>query len=165
MADTPKKKRLRKTPLKHVRLTQEQLLSLVSTRSDKEIADAIRDLARAGRPPKALDVEKIAMLRSLGCSIAEIAAELGVSEKNIDRKKQNDPAVARAFEQGQLRGNVRLRKAKFAKAVIQQDTGMLIWESKQRLGEKDHHTVGNEAGEDGKVVPFQIVISKDESEF
>lgn len=100
----------------------------------------------AGRPPLDIDIERIAYLVSLDCSLAEVAANMGCSPDTIERRVTEagfvDFAVYRDIKRalGQSRIRERLDKISDADPVLCKSLSTLtanIWLSKQRLGYRD----------------------------
>jgi hypothetical protein len=84
---------------------------------------------KSGPPLIPLDLAKVEALAARGCSEAEIAAELGVSEDTIQRRKHKTK-FARAMAHGRAKGRVRLRSAQYETAINGNAT-MQIWLGKQ----------------------------------
>ena len=143
-----------KTSDNAVALTQKQLKELAAGRSEKEIGQAIKKMIAVGRRPKELDLDKLAFMRRAGCSITEIAAVFRVSEKTIDNKLKNDPLFREIFENGEAQGRAEIKMAQRNKGVGAEDTQMLIWLGKVKLGQVD--TTRRElTGKDGAAITFQ----------
>jgi hypothetical protein len=60
---------------------------------------------RAGRKPVIIDLEQVEKLAAIQCTEAEIASVIGVSERTIERRKQQ-PDFAEAMARGKARGRV-----------------------------------------------------------
>ena len=76
-----------------------------------------------------------------GCSIPEIAAEMGVTEKTIDRRLRDDTLFHDVYQRGNERGKAAVRIGQFKKALAG-DTNMLIYQGKQRLGQTERREIG-----------------------
>lgn len=125
-----------------VALYNKQLRALISGRSDEQIGAAVRRLVLPGRRQKQLDMDTLLRLSMAGCSIPEIAAELGVSEKQVDRRLRDDILFRDTYQRGIAKGNAAIRIAQFRKAVIDRDLNALIWAGKVRLGQRERREVG-----------------------
>src|SRR5580658_4571158 len=101
---------------------------------------------RAGRKRVKIDLEQVEKLAAIQCTEAEIASVLGVSERTIERRKQQ-PDFAEAMSRGKARGRVSLRRNLWALANKGQPAAN-IFLAKNLLGYKDY--VANElSGPDG----------------
>ena len=83
-----------------------------------------------GRPLLDIDEEKVHELAKLHCTYEEIAAVMGCSTDTLSRR------FADYIEKGREEGKTSLRRAQFKKALEGNPT-MLIWLSKQYLGQQD----------------------------
>jgi hypothetical protein len=100
----------------------------------------------AGRKPVNIDLEQVEKLAAIQCTEAEIASVLGVSERTIERRKQQ-PDFAEAMARGKARGRVSLRRNLWSLANKGQPAAN-IFLAKNLLGYKDY--VANElSGPDG----------------
>jgi transcriptional regulator with XRE-family HTH domain len=95
----------------------------------------------AGRPRKQVDEQQIESLARIGCTVAEIAAALGVSKDTLERN------YAAPIEKGREHAKISLRRMQFKSAEAGNVT-MQIWLGKQLLGQKDH-TVQENTGNVG----------------
>jgi hypothetical protein len=137
-----------------VALYNKQLRALISGRTDEQIGAAVRRLVLPGRRQKQLDMDMLVKLAMAGCSIPEIAAELGVSEKQVDRRLRDDILFRDTYQRGIAKGNAAIRMAQFRKAVIDKDMNALIWAGKVRLGQRERRETGvMELGGDGDSRP------------
>ena len=101
---------------------------------------------RAGRKPVRIDLEQVEKLAAIQCTEAEIASVIGVSERTIERRKQQ-PDFAEAMARGKARGRVSLRRSLWALAQKGNPAGN-IFLAKNLLGYKDY--ISNEhSGPDG----------------
>lgn len=82
------------------------------------------------RPKKVIDVRALEELASLHCTIAEMAAVLGVSSDTLERRFRDVMAA------GKERGREKLRRAQW-KAAMKGNTAMLIWLGKNMLDQRD----------------------------
>jgi hypothetical protein len=148
-------------------LSVQEIRILIAGRTDAEIAAVFKNLASAkgGGRPHPIDLNRLATLRMMGCSQDEIAAEFGINRATIADRLKTDPAFARLYEQGTLRGRVRLRSAQFKSACIDGNVTAMIWLGKQAadgnglgLGQRDTQTL--DPGENNKIC---ITISKEDS--
>jgi hypothetical protein len=151
--------------LNAVQLTQKELKALVAGRSDEQIGAAVRKMLLPRGRRKELDLDVLVKMRMAGCRIPEIAAEMNVSEKTVDNRLRDDMLFRNASDRGEERGKAAIRMAQFRKAVVDKDTGMLIWQGKNRLGQKDRSEIGGITDSEGKPagVAINIVVSQDEA--
>jgi AraC-like DNA-binding protein len=98
------------------------------------------------KKPIALDV--VGSLASLGCTVAEIATVVGVSERTLMRR-QKDEKFREALESGRGRGRAALRRMQW-KAPTKGNARMQIWLGRQLLGQRDE----NERGYRGENLPL-----------
>lgn len=93
--------------------------------------------------PAKLDKDRVLAMAIVGCTIAEIAAVMGVSRDTIERRCRKE------IDLGREKGNASLRKKQWEMAMAGDKT-MLIWLGKNRLNQADKaeskvdHTSGNE---------------------
>jgi hypothetical protein len=125
-----------------VALYNKQLRALISGRTDEQIGAAVRRLVLPGRQQKQLDMDTLLRLSMVGCSIPEIAAKLGISEKQVDRRLRDDLLFRDVYQRGIAKGNAAIRIAQFRKAVIDHDLNALIWAGKVRLGQRERPEIG-----------------------
>lgn len=119
---------------RHNRLVLQLWRNLISGRTDEQIGAAMRRQVLPRRRAKVLDMDQLLRLAMAGCSIPEIAAEMGVTEKTIDRRLRHDLLFRATYQRGIAKGNAAIRIAQFRKAVIDHDLNALIWAGKVRLG-------------------------------
>jgi hypothetical protein len=84
----------------------------------------------AGRPRKQVDEQQVESLAGIGCTVAEIAAALGVSKDTLERN------YAAPIEKGREQAIISLRRMQFKSAEAGNVT-MQIWLGKQLLGQRD----------------------------
>jgi predicted transcriptional regulator len=77
---------------------------------------------------------------SIGCTVEDIAALLGLSRKTIYNHMEQDPELAEAMDRGRGMGRASLRRMQWEKAEAGSDT-MLIWLGKVLCGQKDTSAV------------------------
>src|SRR5580658_3916528 len=82
---------------------------------------------RAGRKPVHIDLEQVEKLAAIQCTEAEIASVIGVSERTIERRKQQ-PDFAEAMARGKARGRVSLRRSLWALAQKGNPAGNIFLE-------------------------------------
>src|SRR5580700_2692665 len=90
-----------------------------------------------GRPPAVIDLLTVERAASIGCTVEEIAAILGIARSTLFERKADDPAIEDAIEKGRGTGRATLRRLQWDKAQQGSDT-MLIWLGKQVLGQRDN---------------------------
>jgi len=66
--------------------------------------------AKMGRPRKELNPANVEALAELQCTFEEIAFALGVSVDTLDRRREEDPAIADAIGRGRAKGRESLRR-------------------------------------------------------
>ena len=72
---------------------------------------------------------------SIGCTVEEIAAILGIARSTLFERKADDPAIEDAIEKGRETGRATFRRLQWDRAQQGSDT-MLIWLGKQMLGQR-----------------------------
>ena len=92
-----------------------------------------------GRPPAVIDLLTVERAASIGCTVEDIAALLGLSRKTIYNHMEQDPELAEAMDRGRGLGRASLRRMQWEKAEIG-DT-MLIWLGKVLCGQRDSSAV------------------------
>ena len=100
----------------------------------------------AGRPRKQIDAIVLDGLASIGCTVDEMAAVLGVSRDTLDRN------YADRIKTGKEKCKTSLRRMQW-KAAENGSNAMLIWLGKQLLGQREHTEIGTADGE-----PLQVVV-------
>ncbi len=100
----------------------------------------------AGRKAVHIDLEQVEKLAAIQCTEAEIASVLGVSERTIERRKQQSD-FAEAMARGKARGRVSLRRNLWSLANKGQPAAN-IFLAKNLLGYKDYLT-NEHSGPDG----------------
>jgi hypothetical protein len=100
-----------------------------------------------GRPKKEFDPQEIYQMAKEGCSVDDIATELGCSDNHIYNHYYD------VFKEGQAAGRRAIHRKQFDKAM-DGDAGMLRWLGANRLGQSDkvHQTNG--------VQEIEVVIRK-----
>jgi hypothetical protein len=93
-----------------------------------------------GRPPAVIDLLTVERAASIGCTVEDIAALLGLSRKTIYNHMEQDPELAEAMDRGRGMGRASLRRMQWEKAEAGSDT-MLIWLGKVFCGQKDTSVV------------------------
>ena len=78
-----------------------------------------------GRPPAVIDLLTVERAASIGCTVEDIAALLGLSRKTIYNHMEQDPELAEAMDRGRGIGRASLRRMQWEKAEAGSDT-MLI---------------------------------------
>ena len=98
-----------------------------------------------GRPRAVIDLLTVERAASIGCTVEEIAALLGVCEKTLYNHIEQDSEVAAVLAKGRGVGRASLRRLQWDKAATG-DTSMLIWLGKVVLGQKETSVVAMTAG-------------------
>ncbi len=88
-------------------------------------------LPDVGRPYVKIDFAKVEALAAIGCSQDEIAAELGIGERTLQRR------CGAVLKQGVKKCHVKLRSAMFRHA-IKGDPRLLVFLGKAYLGLREH---------------------------
>jgi predicted DNA-binding protein (UPF0251 family) len=99
----------------------------------------------------AQQIEQIESMANIGCTQAEMAATLGISEDTLQRRLHDTSAVAEAVRRGDARLKRSLRRKKVEIALRDghhAQAKMLIWCSKTILGESDRRIVKLETEKD-----------------
>lgn len=91
---------------------------------------------KRGRPPKAIDIEKLRSLAAIHCTDEEIASVLQISVDTLSRRKKEDPAVLEALEGGRNQGKASLRRLQW-EAAKKGNAVMLIFLGKNILKQRD----------------------------
>lgn len=89
-----------------------------------------------GRPKARIDLAELEKLAGLQCTDEEIGAWFGISQKTIQRRKQNARFVE-LLERGRGKGKISLRRAQMQAALAGNITAQ-IWLGKQILGQRDN---------------------------
>lgn len=82
------------------------------------------------RPVKEIDPKQLESLAAIHCSNEEMASVLGVHKRTLERR------YAAVIAQGRNKGKMSLKRKRYDVAM-QGNVPMLIWLSKQFLGETD----------------------------
>jgi len=98
-----------------------------------------------GRPPVNVDINTVTRAASIGCTIEEMAALCGISDRTFNNRMQDDPEFAAAVEMARGQGRATLRRYQWHRAANGSDT-MLIWLGKNMLGQVDRQEI---TGADG----------------
>ena len=100
-----------------------------------------------GRPKKELNEDDIYQMAKEGCSVDDIAVEMGCSDQLIYNRYYD------IFKEGQAAGRRAIHRKQFEKAM-EGDAGMLRWLGSNRLGQSDkvHQTNG--------VQEIEVIIRK-----
>ncbi len=78
-----------------------------------------------GRPPAVIDLLTVERAASIGCTVEDIAALLGLSRKTIYNHMEQDPELAEAMDRGRGLGRASLRRMQWEKAEDRRTTSML----------------------------------------
>lgn len=92
-----------------------------------------------------IPIEEFRTLCAFGATDVEIAHYFGVSQKTIQRMK-DDPTWAAAYENGRAKMKISLRRAQL-EAAYKGNATMLIWLGKQLLGQRDEVDILNINGD------------------
>jgi predicted DNA-binding transcriptional regulator AlpA len=94
---------------------------------------------------------------SIGCTVEDIAALLGLSRKTIYNHMEQDPELAEAMDRGRGMGRASLRRMQWEKAEVG-DTSMLIWLGKVLCGQRDSSVVAVTGANGGPVQSERVVL-------
>lgn len=89
------------------------------------------------RPKKTIDLVQLEKLGSLHCTVEEVAAFFGMTNRNWRITYAKDKPIMEAFERGRSLGKMSLRRAQFLKATEGGNATMMIWLGKQLLGQRE----------------------------
>lgn len=95
----------------------------------------------AGRKPAKIDAASVERAASIGCTVDEIAAVIGVGRRTLYDRIERDDDLKEALERGRDMGRATLRRLQWQTASDTTGRGaatMQIWLGKQMLGQKDH---------------------------
>lgn len=98
-----------------------------------------------GAPRKDIDINVLKRAASIGCTIDEIAALLGIGRQTLYDHLKRDPELQQALDESRDQGRATLRRLQWQKANAGSDT-MLIWLGKQMLQQRDKTAVTGEEG-------------------
>ncbi len=110
-----------------------------------------------GRPPAVIDLLTVERAASIGCTVEDIAALLGLSRKTIYNHMEQDPELAEAMDRGRGLGRASLRRMQWEKAEIG-DTSMLIWLGKVLCGQRDSSVVAVTGANGGPVQSESVTV-------
>lgn len=106
-----------------------------------------------GAPRKEINVDVLKRAASIGCTVDEIAALLGIARATFFDHLNRDPELQRMVDEAREQGRSTLRRLQWQKANVG-DTTMLIWLGKQMLKQRDKQAITDE---DGGPVAAEIV--------
>jgi len=98
---------------------------------------------KGGRPKVEFDLEMVAKLSSLHCTLDELAAFFECDVSTIKRRKSSDPEFCAAIYKGRERGKTSLRDLQF-KAAKRGNVSMQIWLGKNILNQSDRSLIGED---------------------
>jgi hypothetical protein len=93
-----------------------------------------------GRPKAVIDLLIVERAASIGCTIEDIAAMLGICRQTFYNHMESDPAIAEAIEMGRGAGRASVRRMQWMRAEAGSDT-MLIWLGKVLCDQKEASAV------------------------
>jgi hypothetical protein len=98
-----------------------------------------------GAPRKEFDLDVAKRAASIGCTVDEIAALIGLPKRTFYDHMKRDPAIQTAIDEAREQGRGTLRRLQWQRANGGSDT-MLIWLGKQMLKQRDKvaHTGGDD---------------------
>jgi len=89
-----------------------------------------------GRPPTAIDLDKVFELAKIGCTQSEIYSVLKVNKETWRTAKKNNPVIQETLVAGREEGNASLRR-KQLQVAMQGNPQMLVWLGKNKLKQSD----------------------------
>jgi len=98
-----------------------------------------------GKHPFKLDMDVVTRAASIGCTITEIAALVGMSTSGLHARLERDEPLATAIEEARGKGCATLRRYQWQQAA-QGNTSMLIWLGKNYLGQTDRQEIAGTTG-------------------
>jgi hypothetical protein len=116
------------------------------------------DPGEGGRPRRTdLNIEVMQRAASIGCTVDEIAALIGIPKRTFYDHLERDPELQKMLDEAREQGKGTLRRLQWQRASGGSDT-MLIWLGKQMLKQRDKHEI---TGEDGNAIKTEVVYSWD----
>lgn len=103
----------------------------------------VKPMAKMGRPRKEIDLKTLGNLARIQATVEEAAAWFRVSKDTMKRRLRQE-RFRRAWEEGQERGRISLRRLQF-RAAQKGNTAMLIWLGKVILGQREAEPVNPDA--------------------
>ena len=96
-------------------------------------------MAVIGRPSKPIDLDVVAELCSIHCTLEDIASVLNVDAETVTRRLADAgyKPFSAFYNMHKGKGNASLRRAQW-KCALDGDQRLLIWMGKQALGQKDN---------------------------
>ena len=120
-----------------------------STKSKRKSVPRPKAPKKTGRPPVEIPEETVRILAKVGCTTTEIAAELKVDRRTLQRR------FAATIKEAKEAGRTSLRRAQWRVALKGNPT-MLIWLGKNELGQKDRAELTGP--DDGPLIPERILV-------
>lgn len=112
-----------------------------------------------GRPPKLRPDERtlkqLAGLGAIMCTTKEAAAALDVSEPTFIKFMNDHPQAREAFENGNGKGRMSLRRSQFR--LAEKNAAMAIFLGKNYLGQADRQEVTGAEGGPIKTAGYQVI--------
>lgn len=103
-----------------------------------------------GRTPVEINKEEFEKLCAMQCTILEVCAFFGVTDKTISGwcKRTYGKSFSEIFKEKREAGKVSLRRSQWQ--LAEKNATMAIWLGKQYLGQTDHQTVEVKTDNDEK---------------
>lgn len=96
------------------------------------------------------DLKQVEALRGIMASHKEMAAILGCSEKTIERRKVDDAEFLEAYEMGEAKAHLSIRRSLF-KACDAGNVNAAVYLSKNYLGMRDVQAMQHSGPNDGPI--------------
>lgn len=114
----------------------------------------VREPGKAGRPRKEIDLGIVERLAKIQCTVAEVAAVLGVNVETLCRSTE----FVETYNTAKEGGKMSLRRKQHQVAIKDGNVPMLIFLGKQYLGQKD--VAANElSGPDKGPIPVAAMMA------
>jgi len=104
-------------------------------------------VGKRGPKPVKVDLEKLRGVAIPGATVEDMAREIGMEKRTLERCMKRDPEVRDAVENHWAKMRMSLRAWQFERAHKEKDgrvsgATMLVWLGKQLLGQRDYHDSG-----------------------
>ena len=114
-------------------------------------------MGKRGRKPIQIDWNIVDSMAEIAGTAFEIACHFGVEIGHLETicKREKKIKLSDYLKQKRGKGNLSLRRSKRLACIVDRNPTMLIWESKQRLNERDPDN-DIPPTSDGKVLLFKL---------
>ena len=114
---------------------------------------------KPGPPKTPVDLAVVEGLASIGCTLDELAAVVGLTKRTLIRRR-DDPRFLEAIERGRAKGRASLRRLQWEAAKAGNITAQ-IWLGKQLLGQRSFER--EDKHEDATAAPALIIQTYNDS--